>query len=265
MKKFAMRLDADPAPVVAAQDVADFFVGRYSFDDFNAFIDDVVPAVTFRLLGVRSLSGPDEPFAGPAAVLSPGDIEVEVLDNRSVVMGRYSFWAATVEIDTPARTWTVHARTQLPPHVGAAQVWERRRHAPPAGKGEWETIPVGLREGWVEVSTLLDAQRSTDAVRVSRSDDVVLEGRGILDVASFFCAVGEAFSGPGGYFGNNFTSLEECLDDQVSGRRVRLHWKDWAVAQRHLGEIVDTADGPMSQLDRITAILHRANVDVLAL
>ncbi|MBD3920226.1 barstar family protein [Paenibacillus sp. PR3] len=38
-----------------------------------------------------------------------------------------------------------------------------------------------------------------------------LDGNNIVDHSSFYCALGEAINGPGGYFGFNISSLIDCL------------------------------------------------------
>ncbi|MFD0592855.1 barstar family protein [Catellatospora coxensis] len=38
-----------------------------------------------------------------------------------------------------------------------------------------------------------------------------LDGRFVTDVEGFYCAIGEAVNGPGGYFGWNLDALVDCL------------------------------------------------------
>jgi len=239
------------------------FVGRYSFDDFGAFQDLPLPSVTFRLIGARRLIDLETYRVDRAESYRLGDIDLVVLDNRSVALGDYPFWGATAVVDPEAGTWTLTARTQMLPHVAAARLWDRWRSSPPAGNGEWAAIPVGLREGWVEVAMRRHAEPPANAARANTGADVVLEGRDIADLASFLCAIGEAFRGPGGFFGTNFTSLAESVADQVGAGHLRLHWKDFAVAQRCLARRLDTIEGPMSQLDVILEILSRGGIEVL--
>ncbi|MEU7821687.1 hypothetical protein [Catellatospora sp. NPDC049133] len=192
-----------------------------------------------------------------------GDIDLLVLDKRGRAMGRYSFWDAMVEVGATAGQWTVTARTQLPPHVEARLLWEQWRESLPAEKGRWATIPAGLREGWVEAATLLHGEARNVAASVDAISAATLEGADVVDVASFFCAIGETYRGPGGYFGNYFTSLAECLHDHIGTRHVRLRWENMPVAEHSLARIVDTVDGPMSQLDLIVKTLSLGNVEVL--
>src|SRR3954447_7806562 len=89
--KFAIQLGASPTSVVMAEDLADFFIGRYRFDDIEVFNEDFVPAITFRLIGVKPLIQLDKYMSRPESTYTFGDIDVVVLDNQSVAMGRYSF------------------------------------------------------------------------------------------------------------------------------------------------------------------------------
>jgi len=62
-----------------------------------------------------------------------------------------------------------------------------------------------------------------------------LDGRHVTDVEGFYCAIGEAINGPGGYFGWNLDELRDCLrGGWGAARPFRLIWQDAAVAQKHL-------------------------------
>ncbi|WP_204016947.1 barstar family protein, partial [Sphaerimonospora thailandensis] len=55
------------------------------------------------------------------------------------------------------------------------------------------------------------------------------------DIEGFYCALGEAINGPGGYFGWNLSALDDCLRGQWGAAPpFRLIWHDADVARRHL-------------------------------
>src|SRR2546421_5312984 len=56
------------------------------------------------------------------------------------------------------------------------------------------------------------ANRGADRPAGTRYD---LDGRFVTDVEGFYCAIGEAINGPGGYFGLNLDALDDCLSGGV--------------------------------------------------
>lgn len=251
--KYAVRAEGGEAPLVRAGDLDGFFVGRYSFDDYGALLESEDARVTFRL--IRPI-----PQVGLDAL--PEDLEVLVLDNAGEPMGRYPLWGARLLPGGAPGALVVAAVTQLAPHVEAGRLWDRFRVGEPR-PGEWRAIPVGSREGWVEVAALRHAESAAKATTSSPPRVIVLDGDEIKDVASFFCAIGEAFRGPGGYFGQSFTALEECLDDYLRGAPTRLIWRDMTVARSALSEVGRHADGSLTTLDLIVDILTRRHVEVV--
>ena len=96
-------------------------------------------------------------------------------------------------------------------------------------------------------------------------ENLVLSGRHIEDLASLFCALGESFSGPGGYFGSTFMGLHDCLchAERPKGERLQLVWEDFAVAQSSLARVVETGAGPTSYIDIALDTLSGGGVDVI--
>ncbi|MER7009230.1 barstar family protein [Dactylosporangium sp. NPDC000555] len=45
-----------------------------------------------------------------------------------------------------------------------------------------------------------------------------LDGRFVTDIEGFYCAIGEAINGPGGYFGWNLNALDDCLRGSFGAR-----------------------------------------------
>jgi hypothetical protein len=75
------------------------------------------------------------------------------------------------------------------------------------------------------------------------ASELLLDGGHIDDLTSFFCAIGEAVDGPGGYFGWNLDAFGECLRMRArAGQEVTLHWSHFDVAQRALS-VAATASG----------------------
>ncbi|WP_372446956.1 barstar family protein [Nocardia goodfellowii] len=62
-----------------------------------------------------------------------------------------------------------------------------------------------------------------------------MDGQAVTDIASFYCALGEAINGPGGYFGWNLDALWDCLrGGWGASSPFTLEWLHSDVAQEHL-------------------------------
>ncbi|MEU3794418.1 hypothetical protein AB0F07_32250 [Streptomyces fructofermentans] len=252
MAKYSVRFEEGDAFVFAC-DLEGFFVGRYSDDDFGAFLEAENARVTFKL--VRP------PLDAPIEMLR-GDIEVLVLGPEGRPMGRYALWGAQLVVGDTPEYLIVTAQAGLPPHAEARRLWDRFRVSQPQ-RGEWRTLRVGSREAWLEVAGLRYAESASKGECSVPSREIIMEGDDIKDVASFFCAIGEAFRGPGGYIGQSFTELEESLEDYLQGVPVRLIWRNISVARSSLSSVMDISGGPISKFDLLLKILSKNDVDVI--
>jgi len=83
---------------------------------------------------------------------------------------------------------------------------------PPPVTGLWRDQDAGDRKVWLRAACTLhfeNAARGRVAPRPDRT--IVLEGSLVDGLLGFFCAMGEAVNGPGGYFGSSFHSFDDCL------------------------------------------------------
>ncbi|MFI7079734.1 hypothetical protein ACIBO1_20760 [Micromonospora sp. NPDC049903] len=250
--KYSVRFGEHDAFVFAC-DLEGFFVGCYSDDDFGALLEAENSQVTFRL--VRPI------LDAPIEALR-GDIEVLVLDAEGQPMGRYALWGAKLVVGDVPEYLVVTAQTGLPPHVGARQLWDRFRVSRPR-HGEWRTLRVGDREAWLEVAGLRYTESASERDYMVPPRGIVMGGDEVKDVASFFCAIGEAFRGPGGYIGQSFTELGESLENYLQVAAVRLIWRDISVARSSLSAVMNIAGGSISKFDLILRVLSQNNVDVV--
>jgi len=194
-----------------------------------------------------------------------GDILVDVLDANEVSLGAYDLWGATLEADGDG-CGTLWANVSMAPHASARAVWNRWCEQLPDTYGQWTTLPSGEREGWIEAAQLhyfhTVGERRTWPIP---EGPITLHGKHIDDLASFFCAIGEAFNGPAGYFGSNFTALADCLANlnREPGQRVQVRWTNMAVAEKTLERRVETSTGWTPIFDIAMQVLGRYNVEVL--
>ncbi|MFC3988668.1 barstar family protein [Actinoplanes siamensis] len=111
----------------------------------------------------------------------------------------------------------------------ARPLWDRWLQAPPTEPGSWTILHPSLRHEWLRLALAQAHPRSADrpAGRTYR-----LDSRHVTDLNGFYCALGEAVNGPGGYFGWNLDALIDCLRGGWGARRpFRLEWSptggDW--------------------------------------
>jgi hypothetical protein len=258
--------DVDELRLGLVGEVRGFFAGSVEAESWFDESDDEMPYARFDVLGLA----PDPPLR--AAIDAAGDeeyglgeISVEILADDGEPIGFYQLLTAELE-----RTWrtadgTLNATVAgwLPgsiPHVDAGRVWDTWRAGPPASRNLWAALPVGRREAWLEVVSNYrpndPLRRGEHGVDAAGRPEVVLDGRHVADLSSFFCAIGEAVNGPGGYFGSNPMALTDCL---AGGWGVScpftLVWEESAVARAHLAE--------PAYLEMLLGVFRQAGTDVV--
>lgn len=92
----------------------------------------------------------------------------------------------------------------------ALDIWEIWRQSPPTSINLWSSFSMEQREGWLEV-VRINFKRTSDQQDEKLGSYFLLDATYVTDSTSFFCAIGEAINGPGGYFGFDFMSLKDCL------------------------------------------------------
>jgi hypothetical protein len=146
---------------------------------------------------------------------------------------------------------TLDAAVHHPMPTGAREIWELWRTGRPAERGAWVRYDRLLRHHW-SGAALAHHLRAADRPAGS---EYHLDGRHVTDLEGFFCAIGEAVNGPGGYFGWNADALNDCARGRWGAAPpFRLVWHDSAVARRHL------AAGTTS--DDVLSWLAEAGIDV---
>ncbi|MEV7345559.1 barstar family protein [Streptomyces sp. NPDC093544] len=89
-----------------------------------------------------------------------------------------------------------------------------------------------------------------------------LDGRHITDARGFFCALGEAVNGPGGYFGWGLDALNDCLRGRWGAATpFTLVWHDADVARTCLGVTPHTGHRPVT-FEELLVFLAERHIDV---
>lgn len=135
---------------------------------------------------------------------------------------------------------------------GASEIWELWRAGRPAEPGMWSGYDSGLRREWSGAAL---AHRPRGTPDKPAGTTYSLDGLNVTDLAGFYCAIGEAVNGPGGYFGWNADALHDCLTGGWGAvRPFQLIWHDAATARAHLAAAFDqvlqwlTQDGIVVEL-----------------
>ncbi|MFG0214501.1 barstar family protein [Brevibacillus porteri] len=124
------------------------------------------------------------------------------------------------------------------------EIWNKWRISPPVQINEWASLDLSERRVWLKVvknyyltkfSTNYKLNKQSDS-ETNDKDHFVLDGTNVTDYPSFFCAMGEAINGPGGYYGSDINSMADCLFGGFGspGPFFTLTWKNYDVAKKHL-------------------------------
>ncbi|MFF4393609.1 barstar family protein [Streptomyces sp. NPDC001552] len=101
--------------------------------------------------------------------------------------------------------------------------------------GLWHDVSAADRRARLSValwSRVFQRQGKADA---PAGRVYALDGRGVVDMDSFYCAIGEVVNGPGGYFGWNLDALDDCLRGGWGATPpFPLCWESSAQARAHL-------------------------------
>jgi hypothetical protein len=225
------------AAIAQWSDMDGFFVGTESAADAYENPSEEPPRVQVTLRGVDWLDASTE---RPTRTLALGDAVIEVLDARGHVLGDYPLWETELTVPGGSPTATLAARLGVLPHGGGDRAWDLWRAGRPA-PGAWATLAVGEREAWLEVTRIVSLREHRSPYPVL-AERITLDGQHIADLASFFCALGEAVDGPGGFCGSTMSDLADCVRFAPrSAPRPQLVWRDLEVATKSLGQYLDLA------------------------
>lgn len=197
-----------------------------------------------------------------------GNAWLSLLDVDGAVMGVYEVYEVTVvDVQRSARganlidlTVTLWCETALP---GAESVWDKIRTGRLNRTGMWHELAPENQVAWLSVALSSGQYRRQGKPDTPAGQVFTLDGRHIVDRNSFYCAMGEAINGPGGYFGWNLDALDDCLCGGWGATPpFSLHWDSSAEARARLVERVSTDDGEKSVFDLILEILENRGVTV---
>ena len=221
--------------------------------------DPMEPPV--RLLGcspqgaLRAALDAGEEDLGHAKLLR---VDVSGHPVQSAAEGELRAWIPSARgpglVDLTLELWS-----ERPP-LAAREVWELWGAGRPAEYNRWGRCGTDGRRFWL--GTALD---NHEHGRPDMPPDTTyhLDGRHITDLPGFFCALGEAVNGPGGYFGWGLDALNDCLHGRWGAAPpFRLVWHDSEVARRCLGVTPHAVHRPPTFEELLAFLSERDRVDV---
>ncbi|MEV6260819.1 barstar family protein [Streptomyces sp. NPDC051784] len=198
-----------------------------------------------------------------------GNAWLELLDGDGAAMGSYFVGEVTVIDVEPSAggaglvdlTVTLWCENALP---GAERPWELIRSGQLNRAGMWHDLAPEDRHAWLSVALWSRQYRRRGKPDAPAGQVFTLDGRHIVDRDTFYCAIGEAVNGPGGYFGWNLDALDDCLRGGWGATTpFTLHWDFSAEARTRLAERVPAGERELALFDLLLEIFEERGVSVI--
>lgn len=176
------------------------------------------------------------------------EAKLQIVDFRGEKIGSYYVGRARLGVPMPSAWGASYLDIEASlfgfachyPQAGA--MWRRWASGRPIQVGEWLSYSVDAHPSWLHVVQTAWFEFGHDATRYETSTSASIDGLKMPSRDSFYCAIGEALNGPGGYFGAGLDSLEECIRaSRTSTPPLRITWFNSSVSRDVLGdEYVET-------------------------
>ncbi|MGW4397889.1 barstar family protein [Amycolatopsis nivea] len=203
-----------------------------AFESLHGFFAEGAAAGKVTLEGISG--------AARARPVTVDDAELEVVDDSGTAIGWYWFGRFTLKPESISRAPDGSASLEVEscggkPYPHAQAIWSRWRRGS-IRPGEWTRYPAAQHGDWLHVVQNAWFTAGKRAMRYN-TGDIVIDGQGLSSEDSFYCALGEAANGPGGYFGSNLDALVDCLrSEPASTPRYPVVWNAAAASRRTLGD-----------------------------
>jgi RNAse (barnase) inhibitor barstar len=136
----------------------------------------------------------------------------------------------------------------------AEKIWRRWASGVALEKGEWLQWPVCYQNAWLHVVQNSWFASNRRAARYGIDDVAYLDGAQISTKSGFYCALGEAVNGTGGYFGSNLDALADCISSSYGeGPLVKIIWRNFQASQSSLDSVF---------LESVMSVMREFRVDV---
>jgi hypothetical protein len=155
---------------------------------------------------------------------------------------------------------TVDVEWGEPLPTGVLDILGHWRAGGPSRRNLWAGYDRELRHQWAAVAL----GYSSGAPERPPGATYELDGRFVTDIEGFYCALGEAINGPGGYFGWNLGAVHDCLGGGFGAQApFRLVWHDSVVAREHLVAGYDRRElAPAITLEYLVGMLIAHGIEI---
>ncbi|WKU45716.1 barstar family protein [Streptomyces sp. VNUA116] len=213
-----------------------------------------------------------EPEAPMLAALTDGEDEyllIGALDREGRDMGGHSLYWRLEEARPSVLGGTLvdivlADGVDEPPPPAARRAWEQwYEGGRPSVPNAWAKYPVEGRQAW------LCFNRGPGFQHKGREHDRTggtyhLDGRFVTDAEGLHCAMGEALTGPGGYFGYDWHSFKMHLEGGYGvGLPFTLVWHDADVARKALADVVHNPDNGLPYFEEVVGLMRQWGVTVV--
>ncbi|WP_326615576.1 barstar family protein [Streptomyces anulatus] len=170
--------------------------------------------------------------------------ELQVVDRQGATIGAYDIGRVSAAFrhelvppgeDRPDLGYSFFGYTCEYPLAG--EVWRQWATRRPVEPGEWARHPSDWHESWLHVVQTAWFESGRNATRYETGGTAVIDSTAITTRDAFYCALGEAVNGPGGYFGSNLDALFDCLRTarRDEAAPFRLVWRNFAASREAVG------------------------------
>ncbi len=178
---------------------------------------------------------------GVQSLLGSNDSEIQIFNWSGEIIGSYYLGAVKIFPSGSSEGSTDETASHsfigyTSDHFEAGEIWSRWASGLPLTPGEWMLRPAGHHESWLHVSQTSWFTVRQGNARIGKDESISIDGLTMPVKASFYCAIGEAANGPGGYLGSNLDALSKCLLQVCDEAPVkRVDWKNFSTAKEVLG------------------------------
>ncbi|MFE1199739.1 barstar family protein [Streptomyces olivaceoviridis] len=245
-----MMIDADfPMYVVADEESGDVLVAAEEVNGFFVDPEEESPEVVF-LRAHRVDIGRRRTEDAVLEILNRHREKVGEYFIGRVVLGDTGAESAGGKISSVSYRF-FGTRCEYP---GAAKIWRRWASGVAVEKGEWLQWPVSHHGAWLHVVQNAWFTSNHRAARYGVDEVAHLDGVQIFTKSGFFCALGEAVNGPGGYFGSNLDALADCISSSLGEKPLmKIVWRNFQASKESLDRAF---------LDSIMEVMREFHVDV---
>lgn len=168
------------------------------------------------------------------------DVRMQVVDLGGAVIGSYYLGdVVALEDNIAGRAGFLLAVNSTGcPYPYAGSIWPRWASTVPIRRGEWAEWPAAAHESWMHVVQQVWFAKGRGVGNYGERSTWVLDGSLVLNESSFYCAIGEAVNGAGGYFGSSMSGFADCLRHTAGADSVSVMWHSFSTSRKRVGEEV---------------------------